>query len=133
MHLKDFDKLSLQRLLLTVAGGIGGTWRPVISIAEDVCIGSREEVQLVHNRKLVIEHRMTAMQTEHMQQPALVMSRELECRTSAYEWPARVNVLVTATCSFADADAVMTAIDECSEQLDSKVRELRAAMEERNV
>ena len=133
MHLTDFDKLSLQRLLLTVAGGIGGTWRPALSVNDDVCIGSREEHALVNGRKFRIEHRMTAMQTAHMERPTLVMSRELQSRLGEYDWPATLTVIATVPCSFADADAVMSAIDACCEELDSKTRELRAAMEERNV
>lgn len=137
MHTEtQLDSLSLQRLLLTVAGGIGGTWKPALATIEDVAIGSKETMQLRDGKTLTIEHRMTAMRTPTLGY-MLVLLRELQATNGsnapAEITPARMTIVGATKCTFADADAVMSAIDIVTEELDTKMRTLCDALEAGNV
>ena len=129
MKIDDMDKMTLQRLLLTVAGGIGGTWKPSLSTVGDVVISSEERIEYTDGRAMIISHFMMATSTRSDGKPILSMVRELRLSESKHPFPARLNAAVCADCTFADADAVMTAVDACSEQLDAKVAELIQALE----
>lgn len=138
MH-NSLDSLSLQRMLLRVASGIGGTWTPALAVVEDTALRSNETRELADGRTLVINSRM---QITNYCRPNgslyfVTMLREMSVTApgvTADVFPAtRLQSGVSIECDPTDPDSVLAAIDKCCEQIDADSHALRIALEDAHV
>lgn len=131
------DSLSLQRTLLRVTAGLGGTWTPARAVTEDTSIKSLETRPLADGRTLVVETRVTVTHSAILQSHLMVMHRDLHIaapgeRLEAYGHT-RLASHAAVACDFTDPDSILAAIDTCSEKLDEQCHALRTALEDAHV
>ena len=135
----SLDSLSLQRMLLRVTGGIGGTWTPALAVLDDASLKSRETRELADGRTLVITSRVTVSSYGLTDKPSyfLTMLRELSVAAPGASIDGfratRMSSAVSHDCDPLDADSVLVAIDKCVEQIDAECHSLRVAMEDAHV
>ena len=138
MH-SSLDSLSLQRMLLRVASGIGGTWTPALAVVEDSALKSIETRALADGRTLVTSSRMQirAYGNANGTLYLLTMLRELSVVAPGVSADAyagtRLSSAVSFECDATDPDSVLAAIDKCCEQIDADSHALRIALEDAHV